>query len=320
MAAKPNTLETVRLALELFKRIPKIGQVSAPELHRQLTAAGWRRDLRTVQRQLDELSQHFDIERDDRSRPYGYRWKDCAQGFSIPGLSRQESLLLLLAQQQLANILPASFMKSLSAFFTQAQSNLAVRSDAQLEREWMVKVRVVSATQPLLPPKLQSGVLEAVSDALYRNHWLEVQYTNIRGKRTSSRVMPLGLAQQGPRLFLVCRFEGFDDDRTLALQRIKSATVTNMAFERPRGFNLQRFDDDGRFGFGAGKNIHLKFWIRHDEGAQLLETPLSNDQIATEKVDGFVIAATVVDTEQLKWWLRGFGDAVKLISPKGLLG
>lgn len=320
MASKPPTLETVRLALELLKRIPKVGQVSASDLHRQLTAAGWKRDLRTVQRQLDELSQHFDIERDDRSKPYGYRWKDRAQGFSIPGLSRQESLLLLLAQQQLANILPSGLMKSMSAFFAQAQTNLAAHTDAQLEREWLVKVRVISATQPLLPPKLQSGVLEAVSEALYRNLLLEVQYTNVRGKRTSSRVMPLGLAQQGVRLFLVCRFEGFEDDRTLALQRIKSATVTNTEFERPTGFNLQRFDDDGRFGFGDGQKIHLKFWIRRDEGAHLLETPLSADQVAIEKADGFAIAATVVDTEQLKWWLRGFGDAVKLISPKGLLG
>lgn len=319
MAAKPTTLETVKLALELLKRIPKVGQVSAPELHRQLIAAGWWRDLRTVQRQLDELSRHFDIERDERSKPYGYRWKNRAQGFSVPGLSRQESLLLLLAQQHLANILPSDLMKSMSAFFAQAQSNLAVHTDAQREREWLVKVRVISATQPLLPPKLQFGVLEAVGDALYRNHWLEVKYTNARGKHSSARVMPLGLAQQGPRLFLVCRFEGFDDDRTLALQRIKSATATNTVFARPRGFSLQRFDEDGRFGFGEGKKIDLKFWIRHDEGAHLLETPLSADQVATEKADGFAISATVVDTEQLKWWLRGFGDAIKVISPKGLL-
>jgi hypothetical protein len=73
--AKPGTLETLQFALELLKRIPRTHKVSAPELYRQLNDAGWERDLRTVQRQLDELSQHFEIDRDERSKPYGYQWK-----------------------------------------------------------------------------------------------------------------------------------------------------------------------------------------------------------------------------------------------------
>ncbi|WP_257266243.1 hypothetical protein [Endozoicomonas sp. ONNA2] len=39
-------------------------------------------------------------------------------------------------------------------------------------------------------------------------------------------VMPLGLAQQGPRLFLVCRFKGYDDERNLAMHRMLSAHST----------------------------------------------------------------------------------------------
>jgi hypothetical protein len=72
--AKPSTLETLRFTLEMLKRIPRARKISAPELHDELAAAGFERELRTVQRQLDELSQHFDIERDDRSKPYGYQW------------------------------------------------------------------------------------------------------------------------------------------------------------------------------------------------------------------------------------------------------
>jgi hypothetical protein len=42
------------------------------------------RDLSTVQRQLEMLTEHYDIERDDRSKPYGYRWKESAKGLSLP--------------------------------------------------------------------------------------------------------------------------------------------------------------------------------------------------------------------------------------------
>ena len=43
----------------------------------------------------------------------------------------------------------------------------------------------------------------------------------------------------------------------------------------------------------------------------LLESPLSKDQIVMDLDDEYEITATVVDTEQLNWWLRGFGDAVR---------
>ena len=63
MKGKASTLETLRFTLELLKRIPRTHKVSAPELYRQLSDAGLERDLRTVQRQLDELAQHAGLSR-----------------------------------------------------------------------------------------------------------------------------------------------------------------------------------------------------------------------------------------------------------------
>ena len=55
MPRRPDTFETVRIVLEILKRIPRTRKVSASELHAQLKAAGLDRDLRTIQRQLDAL-------------------------------------------------------------------------------------------------------------------------------------------------------------------------------------------------------------------------------------------------------------------------
>jgi len=310
MAKRPDTKETVLLALELLRRIPRNYKVSAPELLEQLAGTGVDRNLRTIQRQLEMLSKHFEIERDDRNKPYGYRWKERARGLSLPMLSEHESLLLTLAERQLRSLLPGSLMKSMEGFFAQARSNLGPQSSAKREREWMSKIRVVSETQPLLPPKIKPGVFEEVSNALYGNRWLNLDYKNAAGKGTSSKVMPLGLAQQGPRLYLVCRFEGYNNERSLALHRISAAKASTLTFERPKDFDLQKYDDDGRFGFGEGKRIRLSFRITKSAGAHLLETPLSTDQQATDLGDWYEIIATVVDTAQLQWWLRGFGDKV----------
>ena len=310
MAKRPDTIETVLLALELLRRIPRNSKISAPELHKQLSGAGVERDLRTIQRQLEMLSEHFEIERDERNKPYGYRWKERAKGLTLPMLSEQESLLLTLAEQHLRALLPGTVMKSMESFFVQARANLGQGTNAKREREWLSKVRVVSETQPLLPPKIAPGVLEEVSNALYANLWLNLDYNNAAGNRSSIEVMPLGLAQQGPRLYLVCRYKDFDNERSLALHRIISAKASKSQFLRPKEFDLQKYDDDGRFGFGEGRRIHLTFRIEKAAGFHLLESPLSQDQQIREVGDQYEIGATVVETARLEWWLRGFGERV----------
>lgn len=318
MPRRPDTLETVTLALELLKRIPRHRKVSASELHEQLPA-NLARDLRTVQRQLAMLVEHFDIERDETNKPYGYRWKERGAALSIPTLSEQESLLLALAEVHLKNLLPASVMKSMAGFFSQAHRQLGAPGGAANNREWLGKVRVVSETQPLLPPKIAPGVFDAVSQGLYLNRWLDLDYRNAEGHRSNIRVMPLGLVQQGPRLYLVCRYEGYDGERSLALHRMTKAAVTSVDFRRPSGFSLQRFDEDGQFGFGEGKRIKLVFRIDRAAGQHLLETPLSADQQVRSRGDALEIEASVVLSARLKWWLRGYGGAVLVLRPERLL-
>ena len=311
MAKRPDTLETVLLAIELLRRIPRGRKVTASELHDQLKDAGIDRELRTIQRQLEMLSEHFEIERDDRSKPYGYRWLEQAKALAVPNLTPQESLLLQLAEEHLKNLLPARLMKSMEGFFSQAKRNLGPDSSARLEREWPGKVRVVATSQPLLPPKIVPGVFEIVSEALYSNRWLHLDYRNSTGKRNKVEVMPLGLVQQGPRLYLVCRYRGYDNERNLALHRILSAEISTLTFERPKTFDLKKYGDDGRFGFGDGERVRLTFCIERDAGLHLLETPLSTDQQVVERQDGTLqITATVVDSAMLEWWLRGFGGTV----------
>jgi predicted DNA-binding transcriptional regulator YafY len=311
MPKRPDTLETVLLVVELLRRIPRHRKITAQELHSQIKEAGIERDVRTIQRQLKKLCEHFgDIEYDDSTKPYGYRWREKAKTLAVASLTPQESLLLQLAEDHLKHLLPARLMKSLDGFFVQARRNLGPDSNAALEREWPGKIRVVATSQPLLPPPIKAGVFEAVSEALFTNNTLLLDYRNAAGEQAKVEVMPLGLAQQGPRLYLVVRYKGYDNERSLALHRIQSAQALPYQFARPKEFDLKRFDDDGRFGFGEGQRVKLAFCIKKDAGGHLLESPLSLDQQVKEIEGGYEIQATVVDSAMLEWWLRGFGKAV----------
>jgi predicted DNA-binding transcriptional regulator YafY len=305
MAKRPDGIETVLFTLELLRHIPRTHKVSAAELHEQLSSAGYERDIRTIQRQLKTLSEHFPIELDEKSKPFGYRWAKDAKGLALPVLSEQESLLLQLAEQQLKNQLPDNLMKSLKSLFRQARANLGMEhlSGAKRDKEWLSKVRVISTTLPLIAPDLKPGVFEHVSNALYNNRWLTLDYQSFGGKATTCEVMPLGLAQQGPRLYLVCRYRGFDNERTLAMHRILSAKALTLTFKRPREFDFVTYEADGRFSFGEGRRVRLSFLIEQDMGMILQESPLSADQVAKE-VDGkFRITATVVESILLDQWL-----------------
>ncbi len=313
MPKRPDPLVTLQLSIELLRRIPKRGTISTTELHQQLKSAGHERELRTIQRTLETLSEVYDIERDDSVKPYRYSWKENAKGISLGALSAQESLLLTLAEQQLSSLLPAKLMKSMQSFFAQARGQLDENGTALRERQWLDKVRVVSTSQPLLPPKVNPDAFEQVSNALYGNQWLDLDYKNAVGKRATSRVMPLGLAQQGPRMYLVCRFEGYGNERCLALHRIISAQASTLTFDRPKDFNLKKFDEDGRFGYGDGSKIRLSFRIEKGAGLHVVECPLSDDQRVVELDDSYEITATVVDSDMLEWWLRGLGDAVSAV-------
>lgn len=315
---RTDSFDTVFLTIEILQRIPPSPRkITSRQLKEQLEQAGFQRDLRSVQRLLKELPDHYEIECDERSKPYGYCWSKNAKGFSLPGLNEQESLLLHLAEQHLRNLLPTRLMKSMDGFFKQAQETLAPHGDAKLARQWLGKVRVVSSRQPLLPPEIRPGVLDAVSNALYQNQWLEVDYENQRGHRTKARVMPLGLAQQDQCLYLVCRYDGYDNTRHLALHRLHKATAEPWTFERPR-FDLKKHEAAGHFGFGEGKLIKLSFRIDKEAGFHLLESRLSKDQQVQEEDSCYLITATLVDSAMLQWWLNGFADSVWDVSRESL--
>ncbi len=317
MPQKPSNLDTLKFTLELLRRIPRTGKVTARDLHAQMRDAGFDRSLRTVQRQLGQLAEALDLEVDERSDPFGYCWKPRAQGISLPGLNEQESLLLTLAEQHLAALLPSELVTAMNPFFEQARRNLLTTAQSgktRSAREWLKKVRVASASQPLLPPTIRPGIFDAVSTALYHDCWLNIGYRNTDDRLIEALVMPLGLIQQGSRLYLWCRFENYRDDRRLALHRLERAERLGRGFTRPTDLDLSKIEP-GRFGFAPGNPVQLSIRVAKKAGLHLLESRLSDDQTHTEEDDHYRIQATVTHSESLIWWLRGFGSDLEVIAP-----
>lgn len=272
MAQRARLSELLGMALAGLKWIPSRRSISARELHRHLEAEGYQRDFRSIQRLLEVLVASGLVDCDDRSKPHGYRLGSSTPAISLSGLNAREALLLALAEKHLRFLLPSNLQDSLRPFFEEARrlsDPLPPWPDSLHAREWMDKVRIVREGQPLLPPALDTGVVDAVSKALYSNLWLDITHRNAEGRVVRADVMPLGLVQQGVRLYLVARFRGFDNERNLALHRLAKSRVTDLGFERPAEFDLAAYEAEGRFGFGQGRRVRLHFSISPWAGQHL---------------------------------------------------
>lgn len=303
-------LDNALLILEILRRIPRRNFTTSAHLREQVAAAGYEVTLRTVQRHLDAICSRFAIECDTRGKPFGYRWMEGAEGLKLPLLTASEALLLQLAKSEVSQLLPARALVSMAPLFATARRELEATPAPQVERRWLKKVQRIPESQPLLAPKMAPGVFEVVSDAIYRECKLHINYRNAQGRCKTATIWPLGLVQQGVRLYLVCRFEGYDNERILALPRIVQAETSEEPFPWPAGFDLADYCSGGAFGVSHGRKIRLHFRIDKACGQHLLESPLATDQTACDLGDTLEITATVVETELLHRWLRGWGEKV----------
>lgn len=302
-------LDAAFLLLDLLQRIPRRRYISSSQLLQQLQSAGYTLQRRTLQRHLDLLVQRFPLECDTRSKPYGYRWAEGAQGLNLPTLAAPEALLLQLAHSELAPLLPARTLHSLAPLFDSARLQLE-RSHPKAAQRWLHKTRRVPDALPLLAPALCPGIFDSVSEALYAEHTLHLSYRNALGRSLQAEVWPLGLVLQGQRLYLVCRFVGYDNERIIALARIQQARV-GTAFAYPEQFELERYIEDGHFGIRRGALVRVRFRLPKALAQHLIESPLAADQHCVDEGDSVHISATLHDTELLQRWLRGWGEQLR---------
>jgi predicted DNA-binding transcriptional regulator YafY len=314
-----GTVDTLARQWLLLSALPRSPQrTTAGEIAQRLAHEGHPVSKRSVERDLQTLSAAFPIESDERSKPFGWSWQRDAPSFNLPGMSSLQAVVLMTAQVHLKELLPANQLDELKPLFAQARRTLVSTPAFEGQPAWPDKVAVASTSQALLPPKVDSAVLVSVHEAVYLGRQLELEYLG-RGQIESKQytVHPLGLIQRGPVSYLAVRIGNYADVRLLAVHRIQRATRLDAKATVPRGFKIASMVPEVAAGFERGKPIRLVLRMADHAAIHLWETPLSTDQtISAVDEDGFVkLKATVEDTAQLRWWLLGFGDYVKVLRP-----
>lgn len=299
--------------------LPRRGSgIAVSELHRKLEESGYVVDVRTVQRDLVHLSCCFPLDCNDRSAPYGWRWRTDAD-FNIPGMSVSSAMTMKMVEAYLQPLLPASVRQVLEPQIKHATNVLAQIEGDNVAARWSDKVRVVHPAMTTMAPEVDDEVLEKIQDAVMHERQIDVDYQRLGQERISSlRLHPLALVQRGPVLYLVaCAFD-YEDVRIYALHRCRKAQVLDEKLRRPAGFSVDAFIAAGKMHFGSAEDIELRLWVDAELAAILRESPLAVDMQMHAAAAGYEVSAHLPLTWQLKWWLLSQGPSLCVLAPASL--
>lgn len=303
--------------LRLIPRGPR--QISTTMMLDRLERDGFKTTLRTIQRDLNTLSTAFALVSDE-ARPQGWSWAVGAPQMDLPALDELSAVSFTMAQSQLDQIFPKATVDYLHPWFKSAKQIL---KDGVRGKAGSQAFRVISRTIKLLPPKISPDVQREIYEGVLKQTQLSVSYLARGEKETREYVAhPLGVVIADSVCYLVCTINSYNDVRLRALHRIERVTDLNERSRRPKDFRLDDYLAEGHLGFlRTDKPLKLEFLIRTSWARHLTETPLSENQIIEIENELWAkITATVPDTSQLRWWLRGFGPDVEVLKPQELRG
>lgn len=325
MGRKHDKKEEASIILEILNRIPLSKWfVSVDDILNSLASADIDVSRRSLQRYLKQMYDcgKYGLVRDDRGNAYGYRRERTDSITDNIHLKPNECLLLRIAQEHMKYQIPGTVLKSLGFLFDAASEMLKEKGSNAKENQWLNKVCVISSSIPQMPSKVLPRIFDAVSEALYSEKKLRIEYTNMNGKTTSAVISPLALVQQDVRLYLICQFDHFDNVVHLALHRFKKAEVTSFDAHRPEEFDLQSYIHDRHFNYSNGEWVHWILEFKSDVTAKNLEeTPFNTSQKLLKKEDGtWRLEVDIQDSRMLDGWVAMWkNDAQITLSQKEYL-
>ncbi len=294
--------------------------ISTKQIHSRLEDFyGFKIDLRSVQRDLSDLSDVFpnQIEVDYDSKPYRYKLPKGARKYS--GMSPQEAVSLLLAYDYINPLLPNKSLDPLMPYLEEAKSVLEMNQSIRM-KNWKDKVLALNEGFQLSRAKVDSKVMTTIHQALWEGNTITAFYTSSRKKQPSEyHLHPGGLVYRGRISYLICCFDS--DPSTiiyLPLHRFNRVILGNKK-SALRNKKVKQLTKD-ILGFQVSeKKIKIKLKFNQIAGNHLFETPISKNQKISINKDGFVIVEDeVIDDKELRFWIQAFGDNVEVLSPRSL--
>lgn len=303
----------------MLQKVPRYPRrISTRELLRHLEDEGFSISQRSIQRDLNMLSEIFvGLESDGNQDEAGWYWiKDC-QLYDFPSIDPHMALTFKLVENYLKPLIPPVVMDKIQPYMKKSDAVLAALNK-QGVKDWKSRVHFFSRTQSLVPANIDEDVVHVIYESILNHKQFRGWYKGRNNEEKEYEFHPLGLVVQESVTYLVASVWGYDDLRHYALHRFVRCECSGEIANVPDNFDIKEYVSTGTFEYVLGKDKAIKLVVLMDKitAVHLGETPLSQDQCMSKCKDGRVrITATVKNSEQLRWWLLGFGENVEVIKP-----
>ena len=309
--------KTLRL-LSIISNLPRSPQfTTCGDLHAALEQEGHAVDKRSVERDLKLLAESREfgalIQCDDSSKPH--RWalhKD--KHLMVTNLDSSMAVVWDLVGRYVARLLPPAARSKVSPLIENAEHWLKNNTPPGVE-PWSRRVAFIPRGMPLYPARVYPAVMETVFDATLKGLQLDIQYGP---QKKDFRLHPRAIIDRGLVTYLVASCYDYTDFRLFAMHRIHKAIKLDERINN-LSFSLKDYIDGGVLELPQGDMIKLKLRFYNGAGDHLKETPLTPEQnLADDNRGAVTVSAEVRDTEELCWWIQGFGANVEVLAPKSL--
>lgn len=160
------------------------------------------------------------------------------------------------------------------------------------------------------------AVLDTVLDGLEQLRALHITYYSSTHQTTKSYVVhPLKLLEHRGGIYLFVHLPKHDIIRILAVDRIKTAKLTDAAFAYPRDFDAEALLASA-FDLTLGDPITATIRFSGKEAPYVRERQWSEDQTIVDNPDGScTLTLSTSGTKDLLRWLLSFGSGAEILSP-----
>ncbi len=322
-STEKETVNSLYRQWQILSKLPTGKWLGTRQLQEQLQREGIDISIRTIQRDLNQIASRFPIE-SNKETPQGWRWQEDAPIQSLPHMNSSQAVTFMMVEDHLKHLLPPSLLDEMRPWFDLARRSLS--SEHNNVRQWINRVRIVPATQPLIPPTVDAAAQQSIYEALLQDRQLRVTYQARahQGEDTVYTLNPLALVQRGAIIYLICTRHDRADVRQFALHRFSHATVLDSRSMHPVDFNIDDYLASGALGFTSYNQqsvepVFIELLFHPKAGQSFFESRLSEDQTIEKLESGQVrVTATVPFTAQLVWWLRAYGKSLIEIKPQFL--
>jgi len=318
------------LMLAHLPRAPAGGKLPS-ELAELLKDAGQEADLRTIQRDLKNLSLYFDLKIEKNGTSKRWSWDEHTSATSFPAMTKSEALALTLAELYIYELLPPELSSQLEARFQQAKEVLSSESSL---KKWSDVAQILPRKVASLGPQPSEKILMDCYQALQKNRKLELTAND---DPKSFNFSPEGILLDSGEMYLVGTYDNENDPRSISLGTLSKSTVLTKRASKIKDFRLSEYAEAFLNTTKSGSWLLEEFFISDIPtagGTQLLKLRIktrgrltkhlsrhkfSRDQEIVELEDGWSeVQMTALNSRALRGWIFSWGEEIEVLGPQRL--